>query len=175
MNNRGFTVVELITTFAVASVIALVLFNVVLSIKNMYSMSNIKTNLLINQANLNEQFNSLTLDNEIVSIDFCSDSIDNSTSCYNIKYSNDESYKLIIGKKVISFNNYVYRLENGSYVDEDNIKIEKWTLESEENNYNKDSILNIKIPILSDQYKGKNFGLNYVYLFDSKNLDFNIE
>ena len=60
MNNKGFTVVELITTFAVASAIALVLFNIVLIIKNLYSNSNIKTNLLINQGNLSEQFNSLT-------------------------------------------------------------------------------------------------------------------
>ena len=173
MNNKGFTVIELITTFTVASAIALIFFNVVLVIKNYYSVSNIKTNLLINQANLAEQFNSISLNNDIISIDFCDDSVNNYIACYQINYTGGKSNKLIIGKQIIMFGDYTYKLDKGSIVDADNIVIRREKVEEITDN-TKNSILNIKIPILNDQFPGKDFGLNYVYLFNYDDLSFNI-
>lgn len=170
MNNKGFTVVELITTFAVASAIALVLFNVVLIIKNTYSNSNTKTNLLINQGNLSEQFNSLTLYEDITSIQFCDDSV----KCYEFSYTNGKKYKLIIENDMIKFGNYVYKLEKGSHVDEENVIIKREKINSVFLG-EKDSILNVKIPIINDHYPLYDFGLNYVYLYDYDYLEFNIE
>ena len=40
MNKKGFTLVELITTFALATVIIVLLINIVLLIKNIYSKNN---------------------------------------------------------------------------------------------------------------------------------------
>lgn len=170
MNNKGFTVVELITTFAVASAIALVLFNIVLIIKNLYSNSNIKTNLLINQGNLSEQFNSLTLHEEISSIDFCDDAI----KCYEFTYTDGKKYKLIVDNNIIKFGNYVYKLEKGSHIDEDNAIIKREKIDLIDFS-EKDSILNVKIPIINDQYPSQDFGLNYVYLHDYDSLEFNVE
>ena len=170
MNNKGFTVVELITTFAVASAIALILFNIVLIIKNFYSTSNIKTNLLINQANLSEQFNSITLHDDISSIDFCNDEV----ICYEFVYTDGNKYKLTINNNIIKFGNYTYKLEKGSHIDENNIVVRREKIDSVSVG-EKNAILNVRIPILSDQYPGKDFGLNYVYLHDYNYLEFNIQ
>ena len=167
MNNKGFTLVELITTFAVASVIALILFNVVLSIKNIYSKTNMKTNLLINQANLNNQINSKVLDENITSIDLC----DLSTYCYKIKYTDGKTLNLVIKEKSVAFGNYTYKLEKGSYVDTDNIKLSYKTFN--EITDNKDSILNIKIPIKSKQIENYDFGLNFIYLYNDGDINYN--
>ena len=168
MNNKGFTLVELITTFAVASAIALVLFNVVLTIKNIYSKTNIKTNLLINQANLSNQINSKSLSNQIVDINLC----DLSTHCYTITYSNGESYDLVIKNKSITFGNYVYNLDDSSSIDENNINFCKLIDSSVVDNTN-NSILNIKIPIKNKTFENKDFGLNYVYLYSDGDINFN--
>ena len=119
MNNKGFTLVELITTFAVASAVALVLFNVVLSIKDVYFTTNLDTNMLIDQANLNNQLYSKILGESITEIDFC----DLSTNCYKIVYSNGEELNLVIKEKIITLGNYTYKLSNGSYVDLDNVDL----------------------------------------------------
>ena len=42
---RGFTLVELITTFALTAVIIVLLLNVVIIIRNLYTSSNVKTQL----------------------------------------------------------------------------------------------------------------------------------
>ena len=169
MNNKGFTVVELITTFVVASAIALLLFNVVLIIKNFYSSSNIKTNLLINQGNLSEQFNFATLNADISSIDPCIDSV----KCYEFTYSDGNKYKLIIESNIIKFGNYTYKLDSGSHIDEEGVTVTREKIDSVSSG-EKNAILNVKIPIISDQFPGKDFGLNYVYPYDYDYLDFNV-
>ena len=152
MNNKGFTLVELITTFAVASAIALVLFNVVLTIKNIYSRTNLKTTLLIDQANLSNLVNSKVIDNDIVEIDMCTFS----TYCYKITYADGDTMNLIIKDKSVSFGNYIYKLENDILAGIVN---------------NKDSILNIKIPIKNKQFENIDFGLNFVYLYNNGDID----
>lgn len=167
MNNKGFTLVELITTFAVASAIALVLFNVVLTIKNIYSRTNLKTTLLIDQANLSNLVNSKVIDNDIVEIEMCTFS----TYCYKITYADGDTMNLIIKDKSVSFGNYIYKLENGSYVDinDSNIGLSYDILAGIVNN--KDSILNIKIPIKNKQFENIDFGLNFVYLYNNGDID----
>ena len=71
------------------------------------------------------------------------------------------------------FGDYTYKLDKGSIVDADNIVIRREKVEEITDN-TKNSILNIKIPILNDQFPGKDFGLNYVYLFNYDDLSFNI-
>ena len=170
MNNKAFTLVELITTFAVASAIALILFNVVISIKNVYSNTNLKTNLLINQGNLSNQINSKIMDEDIMAIDYCNES-SGYYKCYKITFSNNETLNLVIKDKMISFGNYVYKLDDGSYIDLDNTGLYYKT-------YNdildtKNSILNIKIPIRSKQIENIDFGLNFVYLYNNGEINFN--
>ena len=113
----------------------ILLFNVVLSLKDVYITNKLTTKLLINQANLSNQINSKVLEEEITSIDLC----DLSTYCYKIKYTDDKTLNLVIKEKSISFGNYTYKLEKGSYVDTDNIKLSYKTFN--EITDNKNSIL----------------------------------
>ena len=167
MNNKGFTVVELITTFAVASVIALVLLNVVLLIKNIYSNSNTETSLRISQANLSNQINAKSLSYDIVKVDFCN----KSNYCYSITYSNDETIDLIIKTDSITFGNYVYKLEKGYVVDENNIDFRHETDNTVSGN-EKDSIFRIKVPVINKSNYSEDFGINYIYLYNNGDIDF---
>ena len=52
MNKKGFTLIELITTFALASVIIVILVNIIGIIKEMYVKTDVKSKLLVEQSNL---------------------------------------------------------------------------------------------------------------------------
>ena len=57
LNKKGFTLIELITTFALASVLIIILINIIIVIKNVYSKNDIRSELLIEQSNLSNLIN----------------------------------------------------------------------------------------------------------------------
>lgn len=54
---KGFTLVEIIVTFCLISTISFLLFQIILSLKNLYTSSDYKTVLLIDQGNLTRRMN----------------------------------------------------------------------------------------------------------------------
>lgn len=54
-NQKGFTLVELIASFTLALVIMFFLFQIVITVKELYVSSGLKTEMLIRQANLERQ------------------------------------------------------------------------------------------------------------------------
>jgi len=56
-NEKGFTLIELISSFVLISLIVALLFEVLFIVKNLYSDSGIKTELLIKQALISEKIN----------------------------------------------------------------------------------------------------------------------
>lgn len=153
MKKNGFTLVELITTFALTSVIIILLINVVTIIKNVYSNSNIKTELYINQSNLSNALNSKINRDNLDSYDTC----DDSEFCYIFNLVNGESIKLTFKEKYIKFGDYVYNLDDNTKVD-----LEKVDINGIEGI---DDFLVLKIPITCELYPGIDFGINLVYLY----------
>lgn len=166
MNNKGFTVVELIVTFVIASVVAFLIFNIVLSIKNIYSKSIVRTNLLINQSNLSNELNSRSLNSNIIGIDYC----DSSTHCYRITYSNGKNYDLVVDEKSISFGDYTYVLDASSTINTENIISCETDASIVGERLN--SILKISIPVENKNFPSKNFGINFVYLYKDGSINF---
>lgn len=163
MNKKGFTLVELITTFSVSAVIIVMLINIVLIIKDMNMDSKIKTELMINQGQLSEALNSKITDNNLVSYSKCSDS----EFCYNFMFSDGNSINLSVTESSIKFGNYVYDLPEGSEVLAPSI--EKKYIEVTDENVN-NSFLVITIPISNKLYPDKNFGTKVVYQYNSNIL-----
>ena len=148
MNKKGFTLVELITTFALAAVIFVILINILVLIKNIYTSSDTKTQLLINQANLSNALNSKLKNENIVSYSECSDS----DFCYEFVLSDDSSVKLEVTNSKIKFGDYVYKLVDGT-----SISTPVFTNDTS-------GFLNIKIPITNKMFPDEEFGINLVYL-----------
>lgn len=72
-NEKGFTLVEIIVTFCLISTISFLLFQIVLSLKNLYTSSDYKTILLIDQGNLTRRINDDFFDLNVNEIKTCSD------------------------------------------------------------------------------------------------------
>lgn len=157
MNNKGFTIVELITTFALSALIIILLMNVVIIIKNVYTKSNIKSELYINQYNLSNTINSKLNKKKLISYEECTEE----EMCYNFNFE-DEIIKLKVTQKTIKFGNYVYNLDEKTTVQNPSVDIEYVNLNDVNNT---DSFLVIKIPIVNEMYPGIDFGVNIIYRY----------
>ena len=156
MKQNGFTLVELITTFALTATIIILLLNVVVVIKNLYTNTNIKTELYINQSNLSNVLNSKIRNGNLISLSECSEGQDY-LLCKIFEFNNEE-IKLLVKEKSITFGSYVYKLD-------DNTKVISPSLNDTEYLSNGDNILNLKIPIVNELYPDIDFGINLIHVY----------
>ena len=181
MNNKGFTLVELVATFALSSAIIFLLISVVIVIKNIYVNYELKTNLIVNQATLSKLLNEKLVDEEMITHSICNDS----SNCH-LFYYNDYVIKLFLRNSTIN----VYTYETLDYINNHKTSSSDYVPSSDVINYNlktyylynpyiykllngsKVESLNVRedtnfivitIPITNKLYLNKDFGINLVY------------
>lgn len=159
MNNKGLTLIELITTFALSAVIIVLLINVVVSIRNVYSKVSIKSDLYITQSNLSNALNSKLHDNQLDTYNTCTDS----AFCYNFTLVNGETLKLVVEENKITVGDKVYKLTEKTKVVDPSLTPGYIELNEE---YSGNDILVLKIPIKNELYPNIDFGINLVYLYN---------
>lgn len=150
MNNKGLTIIELITTFLLTAVIVVLLINVIVVIKNVYSKNNIKSELYINQSNLSNQLNSKINNNNLDFYEKCTDE----EFCYIFNFLDGEVIKLTVTDEKIKFGEYIYKKNKKTNIGTPSIET---TL---------NNILVLKIPIESKIYPDIDFGINLIYQYD---------
>lgn len=155
MNRKGFTLIELITTFALATVIIIILLNIVSIIKNIYVQNNIKSTLAIEQSNLSKLMNE-KFDNKLLYYVACNEG----DYCYIFSFENEESVKLVVEKNKIRFGEYTYKLDKNTEVKNPTLTRKYVDLDDTANTNN---FLVISIPIVNKLYPKLNFGINLVY------------
>ena len=150
MNNKGFTLVELITTFVLTSIIVVILLNIVVIIKDIYVKYEIKTEMLIKQGELSSYVNDVIANGSLQSY----------TKVSNTEFvfvTNTGSYTLKVENNIISFGDYRYEAGNSVTIDTSNIvSTSSWSTGS--------GTLRVKIPIKHSLYPNSDFGLNLVYV-----------
>lgn len=75
-NEKGFTLIEIIVTFCLISTISFLLFQIILSLKNLYTSSDYKTVLLIDQGNLTRRMNDDFFGLNLKEIKTCENGVD---------------------------------------------------------------------------------------------------
>ncbi len=159
MNKKGFTLIELVTTLSIAIVLVIIFINIGLIIKNIYNDYDNKTKLLIDQANLSTAIHS-KLDKNIKNYSSCADSLD---FCFEFNLNDGSKSRLLVTDNLISFDDYKYKIPDNLTV-EPEIKKETLTdIPSSDNN----SFLILKISIKSKEYKNEDFGINFIYQYNS--------
>lgn len=113
--NKGFTLVEVIVSFALTMIIVLFLFQLIITLKNIYNNNFVTSDLVLKQSNINQMINKdLMVSNlgEVTSID--NDSINN---CYNINFQYGRR-NLCYNKEnnTISYNDYEFELIKNSNI-----------------------------------------------------------
>ncbi len=152
MNKKGFTLIELITTFALATILIIILINIVVLIKDIYNQNNTKSKMAIEQSTLSKLMNE-KFQKGLKYYSACSDS----DFCYNFIFEDGETSKLVVDDNKIIFDEYIYKLENGVGVKNPTIKRTYVDIDDESNT---DNFFTIKIPVYSKLYPNKNFGID---------------
>ena len=157
LSKLGFTVVELIVSFTLAMVISVFLFQIVVSLKNLYTKSITKTELINIQSLVTKQMNE-NFKKGIVSLSDCGD------NCVEFLYSDNTSDKLVVSNNSLEFGNYKTNLPGDSYIRNQNINIASFATFSENTN---NSILIVNIPIYNDNLGDDSFEIKVLYPFNS--------
>ncbi len=175
---KGFTLVEVIVTFCLVSTISLLLFQIVLNLKDIYTMSDYKTVLLIEQGNMVRRINDDMFDARLKGLDVCENK-NGALKCYMFELY-DSITEDIITKKLeifsdkIVYDSYAMVLQNGSSVTTGAISLTSYSMDDSKAAYN--SILKIDIPIknkLIDEQFGIEVVIQYNRALAYENIDVN--
>lgn len=154
MNKKGFTVVELMTTFALVTVISILLIKLTITLKEVYINGDIKTALLTKQGNMTDKIYKDLDENNLNSLTSCG------KNCINFEYETGTK-TLKINKNILTYDNYSIKLGDGGYFGTVDIS-----------NYDSDIgyYFNLNIPIYHKLVKG-NYGININYQSETLNYD----
>lgn len=160
-NNKGFTTIELVVSFALIAVMMLLLFELVLYIKGLYLTSGIKTELLTKQGLMSTKLNDDLMNNEVTELTNCG------VDCLDITYNGTVTKRLIIDSVngIYRYDSYATNLIHDSKFGVPTVIFDV-VYDAEANEY--DSYFMIKVPISHKLYNGEDFGVIAVYQFDSR-------
>ncbi len=162
MNNKGMTLVELIASFTLASVIIVLLINVILILRNTYTKSSIKSELIMQQSGLSQKVNQKMTTDNLKNYSSCGE------NCYDFEFT-DETIRLTIDKekRTVVFGSFSYTYPKNTEISD---------IEITKDNYStiigNNSLLVLKIPITNSRFSGEDFGINVVYPYNSLKTEF---
>lgn len=171
-NSKGFSIVELIVSFSLTMVIVVILFEVILTMKDIYINSVTKTELL-NKQNLFTDYiysdiyeyglNSVYVcGNNCISLEF------NNGKTKNLEWSFYSDENISQALQSLAYGEYKINLINNASFDTSlSVSNGSYTLEGVKicsdpiNQY-----FNIHLPIKHTMFKDKDFGLNLLYVYE---------
>lgn len=160
MNKKGFTVLELIVSFTLATTIGFFLLKVTLIIKELYINTNIKTNIISKQNIMTERMYDDFLYNDIKVALKCGQ------NCIRFIFSDNTEKIFSINEDTFKWGDFTLKLKNGSKYNNVEIKNQKNLANNEYNN----ALLSIKIPIINNTIKDETFITNIVVPYNSNNV-----
>ncbi len=160
MNKKGFTVIELLTTFALVAIVAALLIQITTSLNSMYNNTSIKTELYYKQSIISKNINEAFLNKSILSINECGD------NCLDILYSDYSDCTIKIENNLIYIGDKTYEIVKNSKIGIVKMDILYSPIPL---NYKNDTILNIRIPITYSGFEN-DYGINLVYQYNRSSV-----
>lgn len=158
-NKHGFTLIELMISFSLATVVIIYLFNVLIILKNLYIEDGIKTKLMIHQSNIEQSIESFVRQNNVTGISSCG------AECISIDAAGSHQLTYDAGARTITFNGHPFKLTEGSEIGQMQVKNTK-VAGAAVNTSQYDSILEVTIPVTYKTIDG-DFGLHFVFPYNS--------
>lgn len=166
MKNKGFTVIEFAISFCMVAAISITLFQLIISMQDLYLSGNVKTTLLNKQGILTRRMYDDIHNYQLQQVEACG------VSCLTFTYLNESTSETKIAELLIdpynlsiTYDNYTVKLDNGSYFG-------RISFEDAEYIVNNSSIFYLNIPIYNKLVDG-DFGINIVIQYDSETATIN--
>ena len=146
-NNKGFSILELVISFAICMVILIFMFEIVLVLRETYEKSMIKTELYNKQNLIIEQIYSDINKNGLNTVTCTSNSA-------ILQLGNDENKGILINEdNTITYGDFSTALLNGTTVD---------TFDCKNNN----GVISISLPITHQLFNDEDFGIKIIHFLD---------
>lgn len=172
-NNKGTTIVELIVSATLLFIIVTFLLQIIIMLKEVYSSSGIKTEMLTKQSLISKMINDDLANKKLELASDCSQDLNN-RNCLYLYFEDGTQKKLEI---IPSTNNSPAYISYGNNEDKYKVELVKGsTFGTYHINYTEitnvlgstnNAILNIDIPIRHPQLGNENYGINIIYQYNS--------
>lgn len=180
--NKGFSIVELIVSFSLTMIIVVILFEIIISLKNVYESSVTKSALISKQNILTDYIYSDIEDLGLLSVGPCGNNCiqfmyeTGDVKNLSWEYEYDETNRKQSFQK-IQYGDYAVDLIANSKFDLSqsvtigDVQFKGAKICSNIENYTNFSVMyvNIKLPIYNSKFENQNFGLNIFHVFDLSN------
>lgn len=159
MSKKGFTVIEFLVSFCLATTISFLLFQIIVGFKDLYIKGNIETAFETKKSNILKLINNDLNSKDVYLIQTCGD------ECIEFSFSDLTVKQLKVENGIIKYDNYSIKPIDGSTIG----KISITNLHSTTSAGHYNSVLNVKIP-LKNKLSEKNFDIDFVYLYNSTDV-----
>lgn len=170
-NNKGFSVVELIVSFSLTMIIVVILFEIIIYIKELYEKSVTQTELINQQNIITDYIYTDLIEKKPSEIFVCGD------NCIGFTYLNGEVKQLKWDESlnIVAYGGYTMGLIkntvfNSNFSLEDangnELRGAKICYNNVNNISNSNAYVSIGIPLNNFLFEGKDFGVNLLYTYD---------
>lgn len=147
-NNKGFSILELIVSFSICMVVMVVLLEIVITLKEVYEKSGIRTEMLNKENIIVDLVYSDILDKGLSNVESCGE------FCAKFTYS-DATFKVLKSSNLtLEYGDYKTNILNGSAVDDFQIK-------------NENNVILVRIPVTHKLFFNENFDIKIVHYLGS--------
>ncbi len=162
--NKGFTIIELILSFSITAIIVVLLFQLLLFLKDIYNDNGYKTELFIKQALISNEINNELENKTVTNIEYCDDYEFNTCFTFTFNYGSSISNLVIDAENnTIKYGDFATKLVNGS-----EIGVVQLGSEMGSNQDGRlDSFAAIIIPIYHPLYDDEDFGIKIICQYNS--------
>lgn len=153
-NNKGFTLIELLVSFTLSMILVMILFQLIINLKELYKTSGTTTDI-INKQNImtNKIYTDLT-EKKLINASTCG------LNCIDFSYSTGETKRLSadIENQILKYDDYAMKLNN-------EYSLGAFNVETTGNIYsqNQKAIISIKIPIINKSNNNENLEIKIIY------------
>ena len=158
---KGFSIVELLVSITLISTIILLLFQVIVSLKSLYTKDSTNTSMLVNQASVSYLINSHLEEKGFKEADNC---VAGQVDCITITYLDNtiEEVKVDSNSNTIKIGNKLYKYPTGTTISLP--IVDKELIDSDTLDY--DTIFKLKINVSNKLFKNKDYNINIVHVFE---------
>lgn len=166
MNNKGFTVIELIVSFCLAVTVSFLLFQILTGFKELYIKGNIETTFETKKSNMLKLINNDLFQKGLSSVTRCEE---NGENCIIFTFLDLTEKTLSVSDGIIKYDNYTIKPIEGSTIGNIKALVKNVTTSTGHN----DSILSINIP-LKNKLSDKNFDIKFIYQYQSSGVSISL-
>jgi len=158
--NDGFTAVELMVSFTLTMIIMVMLFQIILILKDVYVSSGVKTELLLKNSNFLRYIQTDLHSRDLTSLRECGD------NCYRFSYADGESLDLVMDLEAntIAYGSYKVKMVDGTVMR----PMEAHLYRDSTVDLGNDTIISILLPIRNKILPTQNSDISIVFQVDSK-------